>query len=66
MTNQYHNLGWLLITLSSYEFYFRGLCSVSELLAAKQSNDPAITIVNNIIPAILITFYQKNLVCKKY
>lgn len=44
------------------EVYFRCLRSVSEPLAAKQSNDPATTIDNNIIPTILTTFYQKNLV----
>jgi len=41
------------------EFYFRCLCSVSEPLAAQQSNAPAIPIENNIITAILTTFYQK-------
>jgi hypothetical protein len=35
------------------------LCTVSEPLAAKQSNDPAITIDNNIIAAVKISFYQE-------
>ena len=49
----------LVLADKSAEFYFRCFCSVSELLAAKQSNDPAITIDNNIIVSILTTFYQK-------
>ena len=43
------------------EFYFRCPCSVSEPLAAKQSNNPAITIDNDIISAILTTPFTKKI-----